>query len=125
VNQVINKWLRRIFGVLLVIFGLNALFAFIPIPEQHGFALEYMTILHQAKYLFPLIGTIMTLVGVLLLIDKAVGFGLLMLLPISTNIFAFHLFHDWAGLVPSVTIFGLNLYFVFIRYKQYEILFKY
>ena len=58
-----SRFTRKIeilFGILLVMFGLNALFAFLPIPKKEGFALMYLNTLHRAGYLFPMIAAVMT-----------------------------------------------------------------
>lgn len=119
-----TRIIEILFGILLVMFGLNALFAFLPIPEKEGFALEYLSILHQSGYLFPMIAAIMTSSGLLLLTNRAVAFALLIQMPISVNIFAFHLFHDWQGLIAAYVIFGMNNFLIFKRYKQYRPLFS-
>jgi putative oxidoreductase len=117
------RHLQTIFGLALILFGLNAFFSFLPIPEKQGFALEFLNALHQTKYIFPLIGTIMTTTGILLLLNHWVAFGLLMLLPVSINIFAFHLFHDWQGLVPACVIFVFNCLLILKRLEQLKPLF--
>ncbi len=118
------KYLQILFGLILVTFGLNALFAFLPIPEKQGFALTFLNALHETKYIFPVIGTIMTVAGILLILNRSVGFGLLLLLPVSFNIFAFHLFHDRQGLIPAWVIFALNNFFLVRRREQFKILFQ-
>ncbi len=114
-----------VFGLLLILFGLNGFFKFLPLPEKSGFASEFLHILHQAKYIFPMIAMIMTLTGTLLLSNRGVAFALLMQLPISINIFAFHLFHDFDGLIVAYIIFGLNNFLIMRRLKQYKNLFNY
>src|ERR1043165_1431168 len=122
--RVTMKYLQIIFGLILILFGLNALFAFLPLPEKRGFALDFLNSLHQAKYIFPIIGTIMTTTGILLVLNRWVAFGLILLLPVSFNIFAFHLFHDREGLVAAWIIFALNNFFLIRRREQFKILFN-
>ena len=112
------------FGLILMLFGANAYFSFLPIPEKEGFALEFLNNLHQAKYMFPVIAIIMITTGTLLLLDRGVALVLLMQLPISFNIFAFHLFHDWQGLIPAYIIFGMNMFLILRCLRQYKILFS-
>ena len=113
-----------VYGLILILFGLNGHFSFLPVPEKEGFALEFLHTLHQAKYMFPVIVTIMITTGSLLLLNRGVALVLLMQLPISFNIFAFHLFHDWQGLIPAYIIFGMNMFLILRRHKQYKILFN-
>lgn len=120
----IARTLQTLFGLLLILFGLNSFFGFLPIPEKQGFAFEFLKTLHEAKYLFPLIATIMTTAGTLLVINKWVAFGLLIQLPISVNIFAFHLFHDWQGLIPAWILFALNNFLIFRKLNHFKALFN-
>lgn len=120
----ITRSLQTLFGLLLILFGLNSFFGFLPIPEKQGFAFEFLKTLHEAKYLFPLIATIMTTSGILLVMNQWTAFALLMQLPISVNIFAFHLFHDWQGLVPAWALFALNNFLIFRKIGQFKPLFN-
>ncbi len=115
---------QRFFGLILILFGMNGYFSFLPIPEKHGFAFEFLNTLHHAGYIFPVVATIMTIAGFLLLNNRWVAFALLIQLPISFNIFAFHLLHDWQGLVMAYIIFGLNNFLILRRFKQFKLLFN-
>jgi len=115
---------RMAFGLILLLFGLNGFFSFLPIPEKQGFAFEFLHTLHQAGYIFPVIAMIMTTTGILLLLNRGVIFGLLIQLPVSFNIFAFHLFHEWQGLGIACVIFGLNCFLILKHFRQFKILFN-
>jgi len=119
----LTRKVEVVFGAVLVLFGLNGFFPFLPIPEKQGFAFDFMHTLHQAKYIMPLVASIMTATGVLLLLNRWVAFALLLQLPISINIFAFHLFHDWQGLIAAWVIFAANNFLIIRRFSQYKILF--
>jgi putative oxidoreductase len=117
------RLMQIFFGLALVVFGLNQFFSLFPVPEKQGFAFEFLNTLHQTHYIFPLIGGIMITTGILLILNRWVAFGMLMLLPVSINIFAFHLFHDWQGLVPALVIFIFNCSLILIRREQFKALF--
>ena len=119
----ITRSLQIVFGLLLVLLGLNGFFSFLPISEKQGFAFEFLHTLHQARYIFPTVAIIMTTTGILLFINRWVAFGLLIQLPVSFNILAFHLFHDWQGLVAAYIIFGLNSFLILRRFRQFKTLF--
>lgn len=118
------KILQIVFGLILILFGLNGFISFLPIPEKQGFAFEFLQTLRQARYIFPVVATIMTTTGILLLLNRGVNFGLLIQLPVSFNILAFHLFHDWQGLIAAYIIFGMNIFLILRRFKQFKILFS-
>lgn len=112
------------FGFILIVFGLNGFFSFLPIPEKEGFAFEFLHVLHEARYILPVVAFIMVTTGSLLLLNKFVNFGLLIQLPVSFNILTFHLFHDWQGLIAACIIFGLNMFLIFKRFQQFKTLFN-
>lgn len=111
------------YGILLILFGLNGFFSFLPIPEKQGFALQYINTLRQAGYIFPIVATIMTGAGILFVLNRWVAFGLLMQLPVSLNIFAFHFFQEWEGLAAACVLFSLNNFLIFKRFRQLKPLF--
>lgn len=119
-----SRILQITFGLILILFGLNGFFSFLPIPEKQGFAFEFLYTLRQARYIFPVVAIIMTTTGILLLLNRWVNLGLLIQLPVSFNIFAFHLFHDWHGLVAAYIIFGINIFLITRRFKQFKMLFS-
>lgn len=109
---------QLLYGSTLLVLGLNTFLHFLPIPEKTGFAKEFLKTLHQTVYLFPLIAGIMVTAGVALLLNRFVTFGALILLPVSLNIFLFHLFHDAEGLLAAIVIYGFNLFFIRQNYSQ-------
>jgi len=118
------RTVQIIFGLILVLFGLNGFFSFLPLPEKQGFAFEFLHILHQARYIFPVIAIIMTTTGILLFLNRWVAFGLLIQLPISFNIFAFHLLHDSQGLLPACIIFSLNSFLILCDFRKFKTFFN-
>lgn len=120
----LSKAIQVILGLILLLFGINGFFSFLPIPEKQGFAFEFLHVLRQAKYLFPFIAGIMTTSGLLLLLNRSVLFGLLIQLPISFNIFVFHLLHDWQGLILAYIIYGMNMFLIMRRFNQLKIIFQ-
>ena len=106
---------QMVFGCILLILGLNGFFKFLPIPEKAGFSKEFMDILYHTGYLMPTIACIQIGAGLSLLTRCWTNWGLLAMLPISFNIFCFHLLHDRSALVPAIMILGLNVFHLIIR----------
>lgn len=115
---------QKIFGSILIIFGLNGFFHFLPLPEKQGFALEFLQTLGQAKYLMPAVGIIMTAAGLFLVLNRWVTLGLLMLLPVSFNIFAFHLFHDIQGVAVAWFIWFGNIFLIKNNFSKIKPIFS-
>jgi putative oxidoreductase len=102
------KMLQIGYGLFLLIAGLNRFFEFAPIPTKTGFAHEFLEVLHQSGYIFPLVALIMMTAGILLLVNRYKLFALLILLPVTFNILAFHLWHDREGIFIAWPLFALN-----------------
>ena len=100
------------FGVGLLILGLNGFFKFLPLPEKMDFAKVFMQTLHDSGYMMPTIACIQLFSGMALLLNRYKTLGLLLLAPVSFNIFFFHLFHDRAALLPATAILLLNAFFL-------------
>ena len=119
-----NLILKIALALPLFIFGLNKLlpepFINMP-PPQDEVAQIYMTALFTS-YLAKTVA-IIEVIGALLLFGKRTELlGLLLLLPITVNAFAFHLFHDIQGILPALVVFVINVIMLFTNRKQLSIL---
>ena len=96
-------------GLIFVVFGLNGLYPFIPVPEYHPF-MELMV-----STGFIVIVKILEIVGgVLLLIRRYVLLALLILGPIIFNIVLYHLLVDPRNML--VGFVNLALYITILTY---------
>jgi len=96
---------RIVLGLILIIFGANKFFNFMPMPPMEGNAATFMGGLGVSGYMFPLLGIIEILVGVLLIIKKAVPFALVLLAPLAVNMVLFHAAMAPAGIAPAALVF--------------------
>ena len=83
---------RILLGLLFVVFGLNILFPFIPMPKEAPpkLAADFAGAMMQSHY-FLVVGALQFIGGALLLAGF-VPLGLLVLCPILVNIVLFHVF---------------------------------
>ena len=95
---------RILLGLVFVVFGLNGLHPFIPMgPMPTGIAGQFVGALFQSHYtvvvaVFQLIG------GVLLLSNRYVTLGLVLLGPVIFNIFLFHALMEPKGLPLAIVV---------------------
>ena len=97
---------RILLGLVFLVFGLNGFLNFIPVGQlPSGLAGQFVTALLQSHYVqvvcaFEVAG------GALLLINRYVPLGLVMLGPIIVNILLYHLllFHMGLGIAIVVAI---------------------
>jgi putative oxidoreductase len=104
---------RVLLGLIFFVFGLNGFFLFIPIPEFHPF----MSILVTSGYIY-LIKMFEVIGGALLLSNRFVPLGLILLGPSVVNILAYHLLLDHRNW-PIGIINGLLFLFLLLAYRKY------
>lgn len=84
---------RYLLGLIFFVFGIAGLFNLIPPPPNMPEGLvTYMTGLMAAKYFMPLLKITEIVCGLLLLVRVAPSLALVILAPITINIFFVHLF---------------------------------
>lgn len=120
-NSKLSLVFRILLGLIMVIFGANKLYAFLPdpdpsaVPEAAG---SFFGALIATGYMMKLVGLAELLGGLLLLLGKWVPFALVFLVPITVNILCFHLFLDLsAGMVPALVVTILHLVLLY-KYKS-------
>jgi len=116
--------LSVIYGLFLLIFGLNGFLHFFPLPEMTEEAGTFAGSLAQTGYIFPIVGALQVFVGILLIVNKFRPLALIVIFPIMLNAFLLHLFLDPAGIAGSFVAIILNV-FLFIAYREsYKNLFR-
>ncbi len=81
---------RVLLGLIFFVFGLNGFLGFLPQPPMEGGAAAFMGALAATGYMFPLIKGTEVVGGLLLLGNRYVPLGLVLLAPVVVNIVAFH-----------------------------------
>jgi uncharacterized membrane protein YphA (DoxX/SURF4 family) len=117
---------RILLGLIFFIFGLNFFFHFIPAgPMPEGKAAAFVGGLFQSGYLFPFLKVVEVTSGILLLANRYVPLVLVVLMPISINIFLFHtqLFPTVPTVIISILIIVSQLYLAWVNRNSYRQLF--
>lgn len=84
---------KIILGLIFFIFGLNGLIPFLPMtpPPMPEAAVAFTTGLAATKYFFPFLKLTEMICGLLLITGFASPLALIILAPITLNIFLFHI----------------------------------
>ena len=105
---------RIILGLIFFVFGLMGLLNLIPPPADLPEGLmTFMKGLMASVYFMPFLKLTETICGLLLLIGWFVPLALVILAPISLNIFLVHAFLEPSGLPMAVIIGLLMIYLAF------------
>ena len=114
---------RYLLGLAMLVFGANKFFHFMPAPELTGDAASFMGALAGSGYIFPTLGVIYILAGLLLVLNRAVPFALILLVPVSFNIVAFHLKYAPEGILFAAVVAVLNLLLIYANWDRFKSLF--
>jgi len=109
---------RILLGLIFFVLGLNAFLHFIPMgPLPAGTAGQFLTALIASHYVY-IVSAVQVAGGALLLANRYVPLGLVLLGPVIVNIFFFHLLMEHSGLplaIVVVILWGI----VAFRHRQY------
>jgi uncharacterized membrane protein YphA (DoxX/SURF4 family) len=106
-----------VLALILIVFGANKLYPFIPLPQPPQSAADFMGSLAATGYVLPVVAIFEIFIGLLLIFKKWVPFALLLLAPISLNILLFHLFLDVPAITIALVVVILNCILLY-KYKQ-------
>jgi uncharacterized membrane protein YphA (DoxX/SURF4 family) len=111
---------RVLLGVGFVVFGLNIVHPFLPMPPMPADSLpaRFGAVMGPTHWM-QLVGVVQLLGGALVLYGGTAPLGLALLAPVLVNILAFHLFLEGgAGIGPGVVFTALELLLLY-AYRPY------
>jgi uncharacterized membrane protein YphA (DoxX/SURF4 family) len=113
---------RTLLGLIFVVFGINFFHPFLPmpVPKMSPAAMAFSGGLYGSGYFFQYLKCVEIISGLFLLINRYTAFFLVVLFPISLNIFLFHAILAPFGLLRGLVIIILNL-FLGYAYRKYYI----
>jgi uncharacterized membrane protein YphA (DoxX/SURF4 family) len=123
-NSKFTKIVRILLGIILIAFGVNKMYSFIPLPQPSDDAADFMNSLADTGYVLNVVAIFEIFIGILLLIKKWVPFATLLLLPLSLNILMFHLFMDIPGIWTALLVVVLNGILIYKHRQKYRALFS-
>lgn len=115
---------RILMGAIYLIFGLNGLVmvyngqGLIPMPPPPESMMPIFTGFMAMKYLMPLVKVLEVIGGALLLSGKRTALALVLLTPITVNIFCLHLAVEPSGLPMALGLLFFNI--VLLRSEWYR-----
>lgn len=115
---------RLVLGLVLLIFGLNGFFNFMPNPPVPAEAGEFFAALAKTGYFFPFVKAIEVIVGVLLLTDRLTAFALVLFAPILVGIAQINFFLNPTGIPITLGLLGLYVVLVYHYRARYYPMFR-
>ena len=120
-NPRIVLGLRILFGIFVLIFGLNKFLGFMPFPPIPGDGGTLMGIYVTSGFL-KIIGLLEIIGGLALLLNKFVPLALTFMVAIMFNAFLFHALHDPSNLAGAILGLVLGLILVYINRARFTLL---
>lgn len=120
--KLVNTIIRIGMGVMLLAFGLNKFFWFMP-DFDFGDDIGAKTLFQaftDSGYMWPLVGGLEAVVGILFIIKKAFPAALLALIPISVNVVLFHALLNPANIGPALVVALVNFYFIYKNWSHFR-----
>ncbi|MEO6548450.1 MAG: DoxX family membrane protein [Ferruginibacter sp.] len=109
-----------LFGLMFINAGLNKFFNYMPIPKDMPDSLvKVMTAIMEIKWLFPLVG-IMEIVGGLLFIpNKTRALGAIIILPIMIGVLLTNIINAPSGLPIALVLLAINIWVLIENREKY------
>ncbi|QCK15601.1 DoxX family membrane protein [Mangrovivirga cuniculi] len=107
---------RVILGLILLIFGLDKFFEFV--PHGHVMTEELITAYHGLlanKFIMPSVGVVEFISGILLISGRYVIVALVAMIPVVFGILGFHLSVDLPGILPGLGVALMHIYLIATR----------
>ncbi len=123
-NSKFTQIVRILLGLILIVFGVNKIYSFIPLPHPPQEAADFMASLADTGYVLTFVAVFEILIGLLLLFRTWVPFALLLLVPLSLNILLFHLFLDIPAIGAALLVAVLNGILIYKHRLKYKPLFS-
>lgn len=107
VSRYVIAGARILMGALFALTGANILHPFLPQPASMP---AFAGALAATGYMFPMIGIVQLVIGVLLLLNRFVPLALALIAPVVVNIFLFHFFLDRSGLPVAIVVLAIEIF---------------
>jgi len=118
-NSKVVLALRIVFGLMLLMFGANKFFHFMPMGEMPEAANNYFGALMSTKTI-TLVAIVEIVAGLTLLANKYAALMMLILMSVSINAVMFHIFLDPAGIPMAAGLLIFNIVMLYVFKDKYK-----
>ena len=113
-----------VLGLVLITFGLNKFFNFMPVMELSAPGLEFMGAFVKIGYGMTVVAIVEIITGILIVTNKYRALALVILFPIMLNALLFHMFLDPENILPAVLAVVMNIFLMYTSRDKYAPLFQ-
>ena len=125
--KTVTLFVRIMFGLVYFVFGLNGLLQLqlFPAPDLPEAAMGLMSGLAGSGYFFPVLKLTETLSGLSLLVGRFTPLALIVIAPVTIQIFLFHAFLAPAGLPMALFLILANIFLGYAYRSYFSALFQF
>jgi uncharacterized membrane protein YphA (DoxX/SURF4 family) len=124
-KSIILTVLCALFGLGMIVFGLNKLIPFLPVPELTEEQKAVFGAFGTIKWLMPLVGITEILGGLLIAIPKTRALGAIVILPVMIGILAHNFtFFDPSNIAIPAVFAIINLWVIIDNKEKYKPMIK-
>ena len=122
--KIASTTISILLGLVLITFGLNKFFNFMPVMELSAPGLEFMGAFVKVGYGMTIIAMVEIISGILIATNKYRALALVILFPIMINALLFHMYLDRENILPALLAIGMNLFLMYSSKEKYAPLFQ-
>lgn len=109
-----------LFGLMFINAGLNKFFNYIPVPNDIPVHLaKFMSAIMELGWLWPLLGTMEVVGGILFITNKFRALGAIIIFPMMVGILLTHIFVDRTTLPLATVLMAVNLWVIWENREKY------
>lgn len=120
--KIVKQIVFTLFALMFINAGLNKFFNYMPAPELTPGQMEAFGAFMKIKWLMPLLGTMETTGGLLVIFPKTRALGALILFPIMTGILLHHFTMDPSGLPMVLPLALILIWIILDNRKKYAMI---
>lgn len=111
---------RVLLGALMLFASISYFFNLGEQPTPTGSMATLMGGLMASKYIFPLVKSIELIAGLMLVSGKFVKLGIVLLFPISLNIFLIHTITQISDLPVAIFVLVANTFLIYANWDSFK-----
>lgn len=119
INNILTTIVSIILGIMLIAFGLNKFFSFMPVMELSAPGLEFMGAFVKIGYGMTIVAIVEIITGILIIFNKYRALALVILFPIMLNALLFHLFLDPENIFLAILAVSMNIFLMYSNRNKY------
>ncbi len=109
-----------IYGLMMLVFGLNKLFPFLPMPPPNPEEMKLFGAFITLKWVLPLVAVTEIVGGILLIVKRTQPLGAIVLLPVMIGIILHHVVHSPGTILMPLVLFAINIAVIVVNYHRYR-----